>query len=44
MTPSDLPYVRLEQVRLELHRVIVGQERMLDRLLACVARRGPLPP
>ena len=40
MTPSDLPYVRLEQVRLELHRVIVGQERMLDRLLACVLAEG----
>ena len=34
MNPADLPHVRLEQVRLELHRVIVGQERMLDRLLA----------
>ena len=40
VTPSDLPYVRLEQVRLELHRVIVGQERMLDRLLACVLAEG----
>ena len=40
MNPSDLPHVRLEQVRLELHRVIVGQERMLDRLLACVLAEG----
>jgi len=37
---SELPHVRLEQVRLELHRVIVGQERMLDRLLASVLAEG----
>ena len=40
MNPADLPHVRLEQVRLELHRVIVGQERMLDRLLASVLAEG----
>jgi len=40
VTSQDLPHVRLEQVRLELHRVIVGQERMLDRLLACVLAEG----
>ena len=40
MTTDDLARVRLEQVRLELHRVIVGQERMIDRLLACVLAEG----
>ena len=40
MNASELPHVRLEQVRLELHRVIVGQERMLDRLLASVLAEG----
>jgi MoxR-like ATPase len=40
VNPADLPHVRLEQVRLELHRVIVGQERMLDRLLASVLAEG----
>jgi MoxR-like ATPase len=40
VSPEDLPHVRLEQVRLELHRVIVGQERMLDRLLASVLAEG----
>jgi MoxR-like ATPase len=36
----ELPHVRLQQVRLELHRVIVGQERMLDRLLTSVLADG----
>ncbi|MGZ6257264.1 MAG: AAA family ATPase [Candidatus Limnocylindrales bacterium] len=40
VNPQDLPHVRLEQVRLELQRVIVGQERMLDRLLASVLAEG----
>ncbi len=40
MTLEQLPFDRLEQVRLELRRVIVGQDRMLDRLLACVLADG----
>ena len=36
----ELPHVRLQQVRLELHRVIVGQERMLDRVLTSVLADG----
>jgi MoxR-like ATPase len=35
-----LPHDRLEQVRLELRRVVVGQDRMLDRLLASVLAEG----
>ena len=40
MTAEELPHARLEQVRLELRRVIVGQDRMLDRLLASVLAEG----
>jgi len=40
LNQQELPHARLAQVRLELHRVIVGQERMLDRLLACVLAEG----
>jgi MoxR-like ATPase len=40
VTADRLPHDRLEQVRLELRRVIVGQDRMLDRLLACVLAEG----
>jgi len=36
----ELPHVRLQQVRLELHRVVVGQERMVDRLLTTVLAEG----
>ncbi len=36
----ELPHVRLRQVRLELHRVIVGQERMIDRVLTSVLADG----
>jgi MoxR-like ATPase len=36
----QLPHVRLQQVRLELHRVIIGQERMLDRVLTSVIADG----
>ena len=40
MNERDLPHVRLQQVRLELQRVIVGQERMIDRLLTAVLAEG----
>ena len=40
MTERELPHVRLQQVRFELHRMIVGQERMLDRLLTSVLAEG----
>jgi MoxR-like ATPase len=40
VTAERLPHDRLEQVRLELRRVVVGQERMLDRLLASVLAEG----
>jgi len=40
--PSDLelPVARLHQVRLELSRVVVGQERVLERLLTAVLADG----
>ena len=40
MNERELPHVRLQQVRLELHRVVVGQERMVDRLLTTVLAEG----
>jgi MoxR-like ATPase len=40
MNEGDLPHVRLQQVRIELQRVIVGQERMIDRLLTAVLAEG----
>ncbi len=40
MNERELPHVRLQQVRLELQRVIVGQERVLDRLLTSVLAEG----
>ena len=36
----ELPHVRLQQVRLELHRVIVGQERALESLLVSLLAGG----
>jgi MoxR-like ATPase len=36
----ELPHVRLQQVRLELQRVVVGQDRMVDRLLTTVLAEG----
>ncbi len=40
MNERELPHVRLQQVRLELQRVVVGQERMVDRLLTTVLAEG----
>ena len=40
MNERELPYVRLQQVRLELQRVVVGQDRMVDRLLTTVLAEG----
>jgi MoxR-like ATPase len=40
VTTPDLPTVRLGQVRHELTRVIVGQDRVLDRLLVAVLADG----
>jgi len=40
MTEQELPHVRLQQVRLELQRVIVGQDRVIDRLLTSVLAEG----
>jgi MoxR-like ATPase len=36
----DLPHIRLQQVRVELQRTVVGQERMIDRLLTSVLAEG----
>jgi MoxR-like ATPase len=40
MIEQQLPHVRLQQVRLELQRVIVGQDRVIDRLLTSVLAEG----
>ncbi|HSG87538.1 MAG TPA: MoxR family ATPase [Candidatus Limnocylindrales bacterium] len=40
MSTTDLPTVRIAQVRHELTRVIVGQDRVLDRLLVAVLADG----
>jgi MoxR-like ATPase len=42
LTPADLelPVARLHQVRLELSRVVVGQDRVLERLLTAVLADG----
>ena len=39
-TLLELPVARLHQVRLELSRVVVGQERVLERLLVAVLADG----
>jgi MoxR-like ATPase len=36
----ELPHIRLQQVRIELQRTVVGQERMIDRLLTAVLAEG----
>ena len=40
MNERDLPHIRLQQVRVELQRTVVGQERMIDRLLTSVLAEG----
>jgi MoxR-like ATPase len=40
MNEHELPHIRLQQVRLELQRVIVGQDRVIDRLLTSVLAEG----
>jgi MoxR-like ATPase len=40
MNQRDLPHVRLEQVLFEMRRVIVGQDRVLERLMVAVLADG----
>ncbi len=40
MNHNELPQIRLEQVQFELRRVIVGQDRVLERLLVAVLADG----
>jgi MoxR-like ATPase len=39
-TAADTPAARLEQALFEVKRVIVGQDRMIERLLVCLIARG----
>jgi MoxR-like ATPase len=37
---TDTPAARLEQALFEVKRVIVGQDRMIERLMVCLLARG----
>ncbi len=39
-TAADTPAARLEQALFEVKRVIVGQDRMIERLMVCLIARG----
>jgi MoxR-like ATPase len=39
-TPTDTPAERLEQALFEVKRVIVGQDRLIERLMVCLLARG----